>query len=60
MPQRPQIADMELSIERLRASIDALRAKGGRPSRIEKLLGRLARLKAERMRLMDHQRLPSK
>ena len=60
MPYKQQIAEMGHSIERVLAILEVLRAKGGRQSRIEKLLGQLARLKAERVRLMDHQRLFSK
>lgn len=55
MPNRQKIAHVDRKIESLHAALDAMRgdrkAKGDR----DRLLAQLARLKAERTRLMLHQ-----
>ena len=59
MPSKKRIADVDRSIEELMASIVTMRAKGANQISIDPLLAHLARLKTERIRLMDHQRLVS-
>ena len=59
MPYRAKIADVERSIEELLASMVAMRAKGATIAAIDPMLGQLARLRAERLRLLEHQRLAS-
>jgi hypothetical protein len=57
MPYRRKIAGVERAIEEVRASLDEIRSKD-KPA-ADKLLGELARLRAERLRLMQCQRLVS-
>jgi hypothetical protein len=55
MPYKQKIADVERAIEEVLDAIAAIRARGNVTS-TEPLLVKLARLKAERLRLMEHQR----
>lgn len=60
MPFTKQIADVDVSIENVRTMIELLRSrklKPGDKQRLDNLLVELARLKAERLRLLDRQRL---
>jgi hypothetical protein len=60
MPFKKRISDMTRAIEQLQAEVSGLRAQRKKPGdspRIEKRLALLARLKAERIRLMEKQRL---
>jgi hypothetical protein len=59
MPFQKRISDMTRAIEQLQAEISGLRAKQKEPGdslRIEKRLVLLARLKAQRIRLIEKQR----
>ena len=58
MPFRRQISDLDRSISELRASIEAARGADG--ASVEKLLGELARLRSERLRLMERHFVSSK
>jgi hypothetical protein len=55
MPFKKRISEVEQSIETVLGSIAAMREKGADATTMEPLLGQLARLKAERLRLMEHQ-----
>ena len=57
MPYTRQIADVETQIEALLATLRMSRQNGDRKKSRHKLLAQLARCKAERTRLMMHQRL---
>jgi hypothetical protein len=68
MPYRKQIAEIEARIEEARAAIAEHRAGNGKPTtrkainreaeaKLETLLGTLARLRAERIRLVNRQKL---
>jgi hypothetical protein len=54
MPYTGQIADIEQRIEGLRTSLEAVRAQK-ESSKVDSLLGELARLNAERTRLLMRQ-----
>ena len=56
---RKRFADLERAIEKLRATIEGSYGKNADKAKMEKLLGELARMRAERLRLMDHQSLIS-
>jgi hypothetical protein len=58
VPVRQKIADLEKSIEELRVTIE--NSRGADRAAVEKMLGELARLRAERLRLMEHQFSPPK
>jgi hypothetical protein len=55
MPHRKRIADLDLKIENLRQAIEVLRIHKGSQSQMDRALAELARVKAERLRLMLHQ-----
>jgi hypothetical protein len=55
MPYRKQISELDLKIEKLRTAIDALRAGGMSRTQLDRALSDLARVKAERLRLMLRQ-----
>lgn len=60
MPYRKRIAELTLVIEELQREIERLRIELKKPAdsaRMEKRLLMLSRLKAERLRLIDKQRL---
>lgn len=60
VPFTKQIADVDVSIENVRTMIELLRSRklrAGDKQRLDTLLVELARLKAERLRLLDRQRL---
>jgi hypothetical protein len=60
MPYKQQIAEAERAIEELLATITTMRERGSGATTIEPLLTKLARLRAERLRLMERQALFSK
>jgi hypothetical protein len=60
VPFRKRIAEIDRSIAELRASIESLRDQQADQASLEKLLSDLARLRAERLRLMEHQLLNQK
>jgi hypothetical protein len=58
MPFKKRIAELEDSIGRLRIAIEMLsgaKRKRGDKAKLEKMLGELARLRSERLRLMERQ-----
>lgn len=55
MPYRKQVGDLDLKIENLRLAIEAMRNGGMGRSEIDRALSELARVKAERLRLMLRQ-----
>ena len=57
MPFKRLIADVERDIGETHAEMTRLRASNASGQAVNKLLGALAKLKAERLRLMDRQRL---
>ena len=63
MPYKKQIVEIEREIENLRAVLDTLRQKTPQKEELktlEKLLGELARLNAERTRLLMRQHFVAK
>lgn len=55
MPFKRRIADVELKIDVLRETLEAMRKARRNGKTLDKLLGQLARLNADRTRLMMHQ-----
>ena len=55
MPYRKRIADLDLKIENLRQAIEALRIGNALRSEMDRALSELAKVKAERLRLMLRQ-----
>ena len=55
MPNRTRIAELDLKIENLLAAIEALRRGNTDRSEMDRMLSDLARVKAERLRLMLRQ-----
>jgi hypothetical protein len=55
MPNRKRIADLDLQIENLLTAILALRTDNAKRGEMDRRLSELARLKAERLRLMLRQ-----
>lgn len=55
MPYKLRISDLDSKIEALRATLQDIRESRGTKAEQEKLLAKLARLKAERTRLMMRQ-----
>jgi hypothetical protein len=55
MPYRKQIADLDLKIENLRTAIDAFRNSKMSRTEVDRALSELAKVKAERLRLMLRQ-----
>jgi hypothetical protein len=52
MPDRKQIAELDLKIEILRMAIETLRVGNASRTEMDRALSELARVKAERLRLM--------
>jgi hypothetical protein len=55
MPNREQIVELELKIENLRTAIEGLRVGNATRAEMDRVLSELARVKAERLRLMLRQ-----
>ena len=55
MPYGKKIAELDLKIENLRIAIEALRAGNARRAELDRALSELAKVKAERLRLMLRQ-----
>ena len=55
MPYRTLIADLDLKIENLRTAIEAFRTRNASRAEMDRLLSELARVKADRLRLMLRQ-----
>jgi hypothetical protein len=55
MPNRKQIAELDLKIANLLTAIEALRMDNASRTETDRMLSELARMKAERLRLMLRQ-----